>query len=582
VLVLNTLKGSSKNSSSGAPPVLFFSITDGNQRAHVVRASGGSFEDSWKIGQQACLEIFADSNPGTIWLKVDWITDFEELTWRELGQIQSRTKRNYFRYGLSLSRDFSLALLEQELNSAAAFYTPSPTVQLNTRNFANLFRSTFRDLPIPALKDNDPVWIFSTEAVFAHNDQRLDSLPGGSAPVALDAPRHTRLEWNHKSLLNSGRRQVPDLGSDEITTLIKSGSSFLASQVKSNGEFVYGHFPCFAKNIPNYNSLRHASTVYAMLESWELTRDEKLLDATKKALTYLTEKLIRNYEQSDGTLLAYNVDINGEIKLGANGVSILALVKYEQLTGDSKYRPLMEQLALGIGNMQHPTTGGFVHVLNVQDLSVKEEFRIVYYDGEAAFGLIRLYGLTGDERWLQIVEKAFDYFLQSNHWKHHDHWLSYCVNELTKYKPEEKYFRFGVQNISGHLKFIMERETTYPTLLELAMAFSQMLERIKDLPKMAHVLEGLDLDYFQKALKHRAEYLLNGFFWPELAMYFEKPNTVVGSFFIRHHSFRVRIDDIEHYLSGYVAYQKNQRLRSAQRRGTVKVQGDSDSRAGSN
>src|SRR5699024_1371522 len=134
--------------------------------------------------------------------------------------------------------------------------------------------------------------------------------------------------------------------------------------------------------------------------------------------------------------------------------------------------------------------------------------------------------------------------------------LSYWVHELTLYKEEEKYSRFGLQMDSGYLNYIENRLTTFARLYELIMAAEKMVIWLQDSEQYTYLLEELDITKFYRALEKRAHYLLNGHFWPEYAMYFANPQRILGSFFIRHHAFRVRIDDVEHYLSGFVAYLK--------------------------
>lgn len=198
----------------------------------------------------------------------------------------------------------------------------------------------------------------------------------------------------------------------------------------------------------------------------------------------------------------------------------------------------------------------WAHVLHYPELSIKESFRRISYDGSAAFALVRLYELTQEARWLAMVEKAFNYFIAAEYWKKRDHWFSYCISALIRYQEKEKYYRFGIQNVAGYLDFVANRITTYPTLLELMGAAEQMVDSLSRSESYRHFLDDLDKHAFYQALEKRAHYLLNGYFAPEIAMYFANPQRILGSFFIRHHAFRVRIDDVGHYLSAYVGYLK--------------------------
>src|SRR5699024_2737488 len=221
----------------------------------------------------------------------------------------------------------------------------------------------------------------------------------------------------------------------EVKSLITHSTNFLTKQVQKTGKFTYGYFSAFGKTIANYNILRHSSSLYAMVEGYEITKNPETLRAVERGIQYVLDTaLVYKKEGEEGIAFIVEHANKGEIKLGSNATAILAMTKYMSVTGNKQYLEIAQALARGIIDMKLPDSS-FIHVLQYPGYSIKEMYRIIYYEGEAIFALLRLYALDQESLWLEEVKDSFEYFIKNDYWKHHDHWLSYAANELVTYAP---------------------------------------------------------------------------------------------------------------------------------------------------
>jgi len=470
------------------------------------------------------------------WVKVDIVTLEESISFNEVERLLINTRRNYVDFGVALDKQWQIAFLPDEIN-ANAFVRPSKKdkklkeiAENNITHFLNKHKRLNTNFKVEEYR-NTKVTIFKTEAYFIEDEEIIDLYERGYM---------------------RGIRIVNDLNS-EIDKLIETSSEFLQNEIQPNGKYIYGYFPHFDREINYYNILRHSSSTYALTEG--LVYLQKDISIIKKPLNYIIENYY--YEKNDEAYIFDDTKSINEIKLGQNASFIFAVCEYlNHAPRDKQYLNYAQKVAKGILSMINMNNMETIHVLNYPDLSVKEHFRIVYYDGEAALALLRLYQIDKNKLWLDTVEKLFERFKNEKYWKYHDHWLAYCSNELVKINPKEKYFEFGMKNAADYLDYIYQRETTFPTFLEMLMATYHLVNSAKNQGLEELIKETIDENKLIETIHQRANFQRIGYFYPEIAMYFKNPKRILGSFFIKHHGYRVRIDDIEHYLSGYVQYQK--------------------------
>ena len=503
---------------------VFLSVCDKKSRAVVLCGTGTTLDEAWKNACVKAREYIAEKSLRTLWLKADVVTKTSVISVEQLNGLIAGSLRNTFTHGVAFDADFEAALLSEQISTRN--FTDFKEHKFEEKRLRNFFRNrgvtSYDALP-------EQVILFSCTAYFSDENKELYKL--------------------YPEAESYGRRVIHQLTKPFIQEIISTSSDYLCNMLEENGKFIYGYKPIYDGRIPSYNILRHTGALWTLIMNYHLTGRKELAESIDKAAGFLLQS-VKDY---DGDTSYVVEEKNGEIKLGGNGIAIISLSTYREIMKSDRFDEIIRRLANGILTM-HEEDGSYFHILDAESFERKEKYRTVYYDGEATFALSRAYGITKDDRYLDAACKSVDYFIENGYQKYRDHWIAYAVNEITKYRPEEHYFNFGLKNVNVNLNKIYNQNTTFHTYLELLMAGFDLYERLKANNIKAGYLTQFNLKFFIETIYKRANHMLNGYMFPEIAMYMQTPEKYTGAFCVRHDDFRIRIDDIQHFVSAYYSF----------------------------
>ena len=505
--------------------IVFISACDGTARAKVYNGTGKELSTAWDNAVRNVQQDWDTENSALPrWIRADVAVNVMPKPYKTVRNEIDRATAGFDFYGLSLDPQFEYAIIDGEINGLGIYNYSKDRVNRTRLNvwLAERGHEELEELP-------DEFIVFECRSWFLDEDNTVYPLCHEGA--------------------DTGRRELSYISRDYLQDIIDKSSSYLLDQVNPDGTFIYGRYPMYDLEMTTYNILRHSGTIWSLICRYRMFPDDSLKATIENTIDYMLTQL--NYPE-EGVGYLHEAK-SAEYKLGGNGIAIVTMTEYMDVFNSDKYRDACIALGEGILQQQDPEKGSYWHILN-DDFSRGDEFRTVYYDGECTFALVRLYGLTGDQKWLDAACKAIDHFIAEDYTQYRDHWVAYSLNEVTKYVDREEYYEFALENATNNYRRIAGRWRTYPTNLELLISTFETWQRMVD--------KGIDTDDFDvkqllDVISARAHRQLSGYFYPEVAMYMANPQRILNSFMMRNDDFRVRIDDVQHNIGGFYLYWKN-------------------------
>ncbi|MBE6427271.1 MAG: hypothetical protein E7028_01585 [Planctomycetaceae bacterium] len=218
---------------------------------------------------------------------------------------------------------------------------------------------------------------------------------------------------------------------------IELAARYIIQNTDVNGRLAYQRHlnPAVLSDPTKYNILRHAGTIYAAwLYEQEYPRNEEIRDVRIRLSEYMLKNYLREIENGMFTIASDPTEESlpePQAKLGACG---LALIGMSNLLPEKK---VQLEILRGLGDFilfMQKEDGSFHSKYIYSTKSFDPKFLSLYYPGEAALGLLSLFEVDPQEKWLNGAKKALLYLADSRKdqklVREYDHWAMLATEKL--------------------------------------------------------------------------------------------------------------------------------------------------------
>ena len=204
---------------------------------------------------------------------------------------------------------------------------------------------------------------------------------------------------------------------------------YLGRNLEEDGRFVYRRNVDSEINYDNrvYNSLRHVGTLYSMYLYELLGLETRYKEARINSAQYFVKRYVKKIDDNKSVVVSLPEEEGIKFPIAKSGAAGIALAALCNLVdeADGITLELMQELGEFLLSMQ-AQDGNIYAYYDLNKKTIDKKAQAMFYPGEAAFGLLCLYEIDPQQKWIDGAIKAilflandrkgFDLDMPFDHW----------------------------------------------------------------------------------------------------------------------------------------------------------------------